>query len=116
MELRYGYLHKRQPNYIRVRCPVCGMLARLDNVVNREPTILEEVSTYCEGYCKISHRKSINENLRGFWIKRLLYILKKLGWEEVKIISYDVETKKIPSYDYVPTLKLEVIPYAFEKK
>jgi len=105
-----------KPTYVRVRCPCCGMLTRLGNVV-RDHRLLEEVDTFCGGrYPKskngiMRHLFKTNENLRGFWVKRLLRVLESLGYK----IEYPKPYQLIgrPSFSY----RLEEVkPYEIQER
>jgi len=85
--------------YKRIRCPCCGMWTRLDNVT-RDHILYEESTCYSTGDRGLFHTKIINElNLKPFWLMRLKYVLKRMGYEE-KPKSYAIAD--IPTPYVVP--------------
>jgi len=72
--------------YVRVRCPCCGMWARLDNL-KRDHVLYEECSTYSGGRASLFHSTKINPALQAFWINRLTYVLERMGVKK----KHDVE-------------------------
>ena len=107
-----------KPNYVRIRCPVCGMLARLSNI-DREHTLDEEMDTYCLGRAHITHIRKLNPNLRQYWIKKLLKVLKRLGWKEKEEAEHPYQYKqnqrKGVKMNYVYQEKAREGSYPYEK-
>jgi len=122
MNLRYAFERLAKPLkpllarrvtlcYVRVRCPCCGMWARLDNVKRDQP-LFEESTCYSSGDKGLFHKKVVNPSLRAFWINRLKLVLQRLGTEILYDYGLDVPYRYVPSRVY--GVEKEV-SYAYER-
>lgn len=114
----YPYVYQPSLMYVRVRCPTCGMWTRLENL-KRDHVLNEEMSSYSGGRARIIHQRKINSALRDFWIKRLLYVLKRLGWTPEMFVPYVYEEAKSKpkeervNYVYHQRRESESYPYSY---
>jgi hypothetical protein len=86
------------------------MWTRLDNL-NRSHVLFEEMSSYSGGRAKIIHIRKKNLSLRSFWIRKLLNVLKRLGFNVDIPIPYDYESLGEVRYSYAKEEKS--YPYAY---
>jgi len=98
-QITYEYQKPKKPMYVRVRCPVCGMWTRLDNL-KRLHVLNEEMASYSGGRAKIIHIRKKNRGLRAFWIGTLKRVLARLGFEIEVEIPYEFKLGREVDYEY----------------
>ncbi|MBA7540214.1 hypothetical protein ES705_32508 [subsurface metagenome] len=110
-ELQYQFLPlEKTIMHVRMRCPCCGMWARLGNL-KRDHILNDELTQYSGGRARIFSVRNINSGLTPFWVSRLRSVLAR--FDAIDDIAFSIERHVEIGYD--SPLKLREILYDIKK-